>query len=377
MTLTVTPVRTKRDLDAFVRLPLRLHAGDPCFVAPLEFDVRGRLDKRKNPFFEHGDGDLFLARDGDEVVGRVTAQIDRSHVEAHGEKVGYFGFLDGPDRPDVARALLEAAEAWNRERGMEAIRGPFSLNIWEEIGLLVDGFDTPPMIMMPHGPRYAPALVEAAGYVKAKDFYAWRYEVGKDVTKRARKAAEEARALPELKVRTIDMKRFDSEIRVVMDIFNDAWSQNYGFVPLTEAELVKTAKDLKDIVDPEICIMCEIDGEPAAFAVAVPNINEVIGDLGGRLFPFGIFKLLWRLKVRRTKTARLMLLGIRRKYRSTKRYGGLSFLLYAEMNDRGVKRGYKWGELSWTVEDNHPVNLGIKAMGGKIYKTYRVYEKKL
>ena len=377
MTVTVTKVAGPRDLDAFIRVPFRVFASDPYWVPPLEMDVRGRLDKKANPFFEHGDGDLFLARDGEEVVGRISAQIDRSHVERHGEKVGFFGFFDAPDRPDVAKALLEAAEGWNRERGMEKIRGPFSLNIWEELGLLVDGFDSPPMIMMPHSLAYYGALVEGAGYVKAKDFYAWRYEVGKDVTPRARKATDEAKALPEVKVRTVDMGKFASEIRTVMDIFNDAWSENYGFVPLTEAELAKTAKDLKMLVDPELCIILEIEGEPAAFAIAIPNVNEIIRDLGGKLFPFGFFKLLWRLKVKGTKTARLMLLGIRKKYRLVKRYGGLAFLLYTEMNDRGHRRGYEVGELSWTVEDNMPVNIGIRAMGGKVYKTYRVYEKSL
>jgi hypothetical protein len=376
MPITVTKVANGRDLDAFIRVPFDIFRGDQNWVPPLEMDLRGRLDKKANPFFEHGDGDLFVAREGENVVGRITAQIDRSHVERHGEKVGFFGFFDAPDRPDVAKALLEAAEAWNREKGMEKIRGPYSLNIWEELGMLVEGFDTPPMIMMPHNLPYYGALVEGAGYVKAKDFFAWRYTVG-DVTGRARRGADEARQLPEVKIRPVDMGNFAREIRIVMDIFNDAWSENYGFVPLTEAELVKTAKDLKMLVDPEICIMLEIDGEPAAFAIAIPNVNEIIGDLGGKLFPFGLVKLLWRLKVRRTKTARLMLLGIRKKYRHVKKYGGLSFLLYTEMNDRGKKRGYEWGELSWTVEDNHPVNLGIKAMGGRVYKTYRVYEKTL
>jgi hypothetical protein len=251
-----------------------------------------------------------------------------------------------------------------------------SLNINEELGCLVDGFDLPPMILMPHHRPYQGGLIEQAGFAKLKDFYAWRYTVG-DVPARAAKAHEEIAGLPEVRTRYIDPKELDQEVRVVMDIFNDAWSDNWYSVPLSEAELRKLAADMKLLLIPELTRVVYVEGEPVAFAIALPNINEMMGDLKGKLLPFGLPKLLWRLKVEGPKTARLALLGIRKKLRHLRKYAGLSTYMYVEMNRSGQRMGIKWGELSWTVEDNAPVNLGIKFMGGKIYKKYRVYERSL
>ena len=276
----------------------------------------------------------------------------------------------------MSKALLDRAGHWLKARGMVRMRGPISLNINEELGCLVEGFDTPPMVLMPHHRPYQGGLIEKAGLTKLKDFYAWRYSVG-DVPKRAVKAHEEIAALPEIQSRTVDMKNLENEVRIVMDVFNDAWMDNWGFVPLSEAELRKLASDLKLFLVPELTRLVSIDGEPAAFAIVLPNINEALRDLGGKLFPLGLPKLLWRLKVEKPKTARLALLGIRRKYRHVRKYAGLSTYLYVEMNRAGVRTGIQWGELSWTVEDNGPVNVGIKFMGGKIYKKYRVYERML
>jgi hypothetical protein len=232
------------------------------------------------------------------------------------------------------------------------------------------------MILMPHHLPYQGGLIEKAGLPKLKDAYAWRYVVG-DVPERARKAHDEIEALPEVKSRHVDMKNLDAEVRVIMDMFNDAWSDNWGFVPYSEAELAKLADDLRMIAVPDLTYIAEIDGEPAAFAVALPNVNELIHDLKGSLFPLGLPKLLWRLKVVGPKTARLALLGIRKKYRNTRKYAGLSTYLYAKMNRVGRDLGIQWGELSWTLEDNGPVNVAIRFMGGKIYKKYRLYEKTL
>jgi hypothetical protein len=257
---------------------------------------------------------------------------------------------------------------------MKRMRGPFSLSINEEMGCLVDGFDTPPMILMPHHRQYQGALIEGAGLPKLKDAYAWRYTVG-DVPERARKAHDEIEALPEVKSRHLDMKNVDAEVRTVMEVFNDAWADNWGFIPYTEAELQKFADDFRMIGVPDLTYVTEVDGEPAAVAVALPNINELIKDLGGSLFPTGLPKLLWRLKVVGPKTARLAILGIRRKYRNQRKYAGLSTYLYTKMNRVGRDLGIQWGELSWTLEDNGPVNVAIRFMGGKIYKKYRLYEK--
>lgn len=376
MPIDVTPVRSSKELSEFIRLAHRIYEGDRLWVPPLEMDLRGRLDKKKNPFFEHGDADLFLARRDGVVVGRISAQVCSEHERLHADGAGFFGFFESIDDRNVAAALLRAAEDWVRAHGKKSIRGPFNLTINDDWGVLIDGFDTPPMVMMPHNPRYYDALILGSGYAKLKDIYAWKYTVS-DVPRRAAKAHADVLAMPEIRIRGVDLENWDQEIRTIIEIFNDAWSENWGFVPLTQAELQKTAKDLKMIIDPAIALVAELDGRPVAVSVAIPNLNEVIADLGGKLLPFGALKLMYRLKFAGPKTARLALLGIRRELRNVRKYAMLSHALYVEMNERGKVRGYTGGELSWTLEDNHPVNAGIRSMGGKVYKTYRGYEKAL
>jgi hypothetical protein len=368
-----TPIGGK--LDPFLDVVSYIYRGDPNYVRALDFDMKQRLSK-KNPFFEHAEGVVLTAHRNDFCVGRATAQIDREHLARHKDDAGFFGFFDTIDDEEVATALLEAAAAWLRERGMKRMRGPISLGINEELGCLVEGFDTPPMILMQHHWPYQGGLIEKAGLAKLKDFYAWRYVVG-DVPTRAQKAHDELEALPEVKSRHIDMKNFERDLRIVMDVFNDAWSDNWSFVPYTEAELVRMGEELKLIAIPALSYITEVDGEPAAVAVALPNVNEVIRDLDGQLLPLGLPKLLWRLKVVGPQTARLALLGIRKKYRNVRKYAGLSTYIYTKMNRVGRDLGIKWGELSWTDEENAPVNVGIRFMGGKIYKRYRVYERTL
>jgi hypothetical protein len=375
MAVEIREIPLGGDLRPFLGVVEYIYRDDPAFVRPLDLDLKDRLS-RKNPFFAHADGTCFVAMRNDKPVGRITAQIDRAHLDRYKDGAGFFGFLDTVDDSEVAGALLETAAQWLKRRGMEKIRGPLSLNINEELGCLIEGFDTPPMILMPHHRPYQGGLIEKAGLPKLKDFYAWRYTVG-DVPPRAVRAHDEVAGLPEVRTRTLDVKRIEEEARVVMDIFNDAWSDNWYAVPFSEAELRKFAADMKLLLIPELTRLILIDGEPAAFAIALPNLNEMIADLKGKLFPLGLGKILWRLKVEGPKTARLVLLGIRKKYRHVRKYAGLSTHMYVEMNRAGQKLGLKWGELSWTVEDNAPVNVGIKFMGGKIYKKYRVYERGL
>jgi hypothetical protein len=364
------------ETDRFLDVARHVYRGDASWVTPLDMDMKGRLNPKKNPFFEHAVGTTFLAvRDGIDV-GRCTAQIDHEHQNKFRDDVGFFGFLDTVDDPLVVKGLLDAACGWLSAHGMKKARGPVSLSINEEWGLLVEGFDTPPSIMMPFHKPYQGALVEAAGFKKEKDLFAWRYQVG-EVPERARQAHAGIVAMPGVKIRSVDLGRMLPEVRTIMSIFNEAWEKNWAHVSVTEAELHKTAADLRMILIPELAIVVEIDGEPAAISIALPNLNEIIGDLDGKLFPFGFAKLLWRLKVRRPRSARLILLGIRQKFRNQKKYGRLSTAMYVEMNDRGRKAGMTWGELSWTLEDNAPVNLGIKRMGGRLCKTYRLYEKAL
>lgn len=375
MSIEIREISLGGDLRPFLEVVEYIYRNDPQYIRPLDFELKDRLSK-KNPFFEHAEGAIFTAHRQGRCVGRITAQIDRLHLERHKDNTGFFGFLDTIDDAEVCADLLRRATTWLKARGMTKIRGPISLSINEETGCLVEGFDTPPMVMMPHHRAYQGGLIEQAGFTKEKDLYAWRYTVG-EVNARATRAHTDICALPEVRSRPIDLKNIDRDVDIVMDIFNDAWSDNWGAVALTRAELKKVASDFRLIINPEITRIVDIDGAPAAFALALPNLNESIRDLHGKLLPTGFLKLLYRLKVRGPRTARLALLGIRKKYRHVKKYGGLSMYMYVEMNRGGARLGIKWGELSWTLEDNAPVNLGIKAMGGSIYKRYRVYQREI
>lgn len=366
----------KKTLKDFLDLVDGIYAGSPYYVRPLDFDVSDRLDHKKNPFFEHAQGTAWVAYKDGRPVGRVSAQIDQEHLQRHKDDAGMFGFLDTTDDPEVVRALLAEAEAWLKARGMKRCRGPMSLSINEEIGCLVEGFDDPPMVMMPYHNRYQAGLIEQAGYAKLKDVFSWKYDVG-EVPPRAQKAHDEIAAMPEITTRQADPKKVAEEVRIIMDIFNDAWCDNWGFVPATEAEVAKLAKDMSMILMPEITRLTFINGEPAAVAMGIPNLNEVTRDLGGKLFPFGFLKMLWRLKVQGPKSGRLLILGIAKKWRHVRRYGGLSAYLYVEMNRSAHLLGMKEGELGWTLEDNAAVNAGIRLMGGRIAKRYRIYEKAL
>jgi hypothetical protein len=362
-------------LEDFLNVVTPIYRGDPNYVRPLDMDLKRRLDP-KNPFFEHAEGTIFTAYKGGRCVGRCTAQIDRAHLARHQDGAGFFGFFDTIEDEEVSKALLDSAAEWLSRRGMKRMRGPISLSLHEELGCLVEGFDMPPMMLMPHHRPYQGGLIEKAGLSKIKDAYAWRYSVG-EVPPRAQKAHDEIAGLPEVRVRTVDMKNFEADVNTILDVFNDAWEDNWGFVPATPSEAKRLADELKLIVYPELAYIAEVDGEAAAVALALPNLNELIRDCDGKLFPVGLPKLLWRLKVAGAKTARLMILGIRKKHRNQRKYAGLSTHLYVKLNQAGKRSGIQWGELSWTLEDNAPVNVAIKFMGGKIYKRYRVYEKEL
>lgn len=372
MSVTIRSVRPGGNVRDFLDVVDVVYEGDDNFIRELDFDLAGRVSPT-HPFFEHGEAVLFTAHRDGRCVGRCSAQIDRLHLERHGDETGFFGFLDTVDDAEAARALLDAAREWLKSRGMKRMRGPFMLTINDQVGCLIEGYDTPPMFMMPHHRPYQGALIEQAGLSKCKDLYAWRYKVG-EVSKRAAAAHASIMAMPEVRTRHMDARELERDVRIVMDVFNDAWQDNWGYVPYTEAELTKFANEFKLIVVPQITLIAEINGEPAAIAFAVPNLNEAIRHVHGKLFPTGLLKLIWYTKVQRPKSARLIVLGVRKKYRHIKQYGALSMFLYAELNNCARQVGIEWGELSFTLEDNHRVNLGIQAMGGEIYKRYRLYE---
>jgi hypothetical protein len=363
-------------IDDFLDVVDYIYRDDPSYVRPLDFELRERLNPRKNPFFEHAEGALFCAYRNGWCVGRVSAQIDRGHLEVHKDATGFFGFLDTIDDEDVARALLARAESWLRGRGMRVVRGPLSLSMTEEVGCQVEGFGEPSYILSPQHRPYQGSLIEKAGYRKAKDLFAWSYRVG-EPNARVRRAVEEIQAMPEVAHRTLSMKTLRQDVELFTDVYNDAWGDNWGYVPATRREIQKMASDLRLLLVPAITCIVSIEGEPAAVALALPNVNELAKDLRGRLFPAGLPKLLWRLKVQGTRTARLIALGIRKKWRHVRKYAGVSAFMYAKMNDGGRTLGMSGGELGWTLEDNGRMNAGIQLMGGKVYKRYRVYEKPL
>jgi hypothetical protein len=374
--IEIRQTRPNGKVKDFLDVVETIYAGDRNYIRELDFDLKERLHPKKNPFFEHGEATLFTAYRNGKCAGRISASIDREHLDRHKDSAGFFGFFDTVEDQEVATALLRAAEDWLRARGMRHARGPLSLSINEEMGCLIEGFDTPPMILMPHHRPYQGNLIEGAGYAKLKDVYAWKYVVGA-LNSRTKRAHQEIKAMPEVTCRPLSPKDLDRDVTLVTDIFNDAWADNWGFVPFTRNEVRKMAKDFKLILEPEITRIAFIDGEPAAVAVALPNLNETIGDLNGKILPTGILKLLYRLKVQGPKTARLVILGIRKKFRFNRKYAGLSVFLFGELHESGKRIGIQWGELGWTLEDNGAVNAAIKVMGGEIYKKYRVYERAL
>jgi len=375
MSVHIREHRPGGDISDFLRAGHRVLGDDPSWVAPLESELKGLLNPKKNPFFAHAEVTLFTAwRDG-KLVGRCSAQIDHEHLRCHGDDAGFFGFFETLDDQEAASALIQAAASWVAERGMRVLRGPFNLSINHECGLLVEGFEHPNVVMMPQSRTWQAALAEGAGLTGIKDLLAWRYDVSAELPARATRAWEQIDALPEVKFRSVKRNRMHDELKIVLEIFNDAWRHNWGFVPMTDAEVAKSAADMKLLIDEDMAFFAEVDGRPVAMCVCVPNLNEASRDLKGNITnPLNAIKLLWRLKVSKTRSARLILLGIRTELRGVKRYGALSTALYAELVKRGQAKGYEWAELGWTLEDNQPINLGIRAMRGRVYKRYRLYE---
>ncbi len=373
--VTVRPVMGLRDKHRFIRFPRELYADDPAYRPKLDLMVWEEITPSRNAWFEHGEARLFLAERDGEVVGRISAQVDHEHLRVHDDGAGFFGFFEVDDDPEAAAQLLGVAEDWCRRRGMERIRGPFSFSINGEAGLLVEGFEYPNYVMMPHGRPYYERLVEEAGFEGVQDLYAWRFE-REQLPERVRWMAGDVKEQEGLEIRNLDIDHIHRDVEIIMEVFNDAWSDNWGFVPLTEAEVAQVAEEFKLIADEDLCMIAEYEGEPAAIALALPNINEALCDLDGKLLPFGWAKLLYRLKVDPVRSFRLILLGIKEEYRGTA-LGALSVQLYAEIHDRAYEAGYQEAEASWTLADNDDINDGMEFMGAEPYKTYRIFEKGL
>ena len=372
--LQVVKVERKSDLNEFIRLPWSLYKDDPNWIPPLILERRMQLSP-KNPYFEHAKFCSWIAYRKGKAVGRISAQIDRLHIDRYQDATGFFGMLEAEDNSLTFRALLGTAESWLRNQGMQRISGPFNLSINQELGLLVDGFDTPPSLMMGHARPYYADRIEKDGYQKEKDLLAYIIDTDSKMTAAAKRIT--ARAKDRIHIRRLQKSDFVNELEIIRDIFNDAWSQNWGFIPWTEAEFEHLGKDLKMLADEELIKIAEADGKPAAFMVVLPNINEVIRDLNGRLLPFGWLKMLWRLKVKYPKSARIPLMGVRSQYHNSLMGAALAFGIFADVQQQVLKRGIKEIELSWILEDNMRMRNIIESISGRIYKTYRIYSKKL
>ncbi len=371
-TVEIVPVQGRRLLNRFIRLPERFYRDDPHYVAPLHLERLEALTP-KNPFFGNADIQFWIARKDGRDVGRISAQIDHQALALRPNATGQFGLIAGEDDPAVFEALIATAAGWLRARGMTRMQGPFNLSIKEEMGLLVDGFDTPPMLLMGHDRPYVGERLEALGLRKEKDVYAYLYDITGDLPAGARRLLD--RPLPsDFRVRRLDLKRYDDEVRVITDIFNDAWLENWGFVPLSEVETDHLGKSLKPLLDPRLVSIVEHKDEPVGFLVCLPNLNEAIRDLRGRLLPFGWAKLLWRLKVSGLKTARVPLMGVKRSAARGVIGKLLPFLLIDAVRKEAAGMGFTHVELSWILEDNMPMRHINESLGGTLYKTYRIYE---
>ena len=376
-TVQVIPVAfdDRRLMSRFIRLPTRLHAQDPNWVTPLEMEREEAFSPKKNPLFQTTEVQFWLAvRDGRDV-GRISAQVER-HAAPGNETTGHFGLIAAEDDAEVFAALFATAEAWLRERGMRQVLGPFNLSINEETGLLVQGFETPPMLLMGHDLPYVGPRIEALGYAKAKDVHAYFNNMMVPLPETL--AGVLKRPLPKkFKLRHLNFKQYRKDIEDLTSIFNEAWCDNWHFSPLTPADTDHLAKAMRPILDEKLVWFVDVDGEPVAFGVTLPNINEALQGLNGKLLPFGWARLLWRLKVKGVKSCRVPLMGVRRKYATGFSNAMLPFLIINAMREQALLKGFETVELSWILEDNLPMRRICEQMGAVAYKTYRLYGKAL
>ena len=375
--LSVRPVATKADLKAFVDFAWEAYKDDPAWIPPLKDEVAGLLNPKKNPWFEHAKAQLWLAERGGKVVGRISGQVDELVLEQMGAGTGQWGFLDALDA-EAAAALIATAEDWLRAQGMTRALGPFSLSVWDEPGLEIEGFSEPPTAMMGHHrPEYA-GWVEAAGYAKAKDLVTYEVDIVNWWDARISRLIEAGERNPKIRIRKVDKSRFDEEAQIILGLLNDAWSDNWGYVPLTPSEIAYAGKKLKPIIYEDLVRIAEYDGKPVAFMLTIPDMNEMIGDLNGRLFPFNFIKLLWRLRKPRTRRARVPLMGVAKPLHGTRLASQLAFMLI-EFTRRSIVKDYGVGvgEFGWILEDNKGMLSIAELPGARVNHRYRIYEKAL
>jgi GNAT superfamily N-acetyltransferase len=368
--IEIIPAETGNAFRAFIDLPYRLYRNHPHFVPPLRRERRDLFDKARHPFFRHAEGAFFLARRDGRPVGRIEAIVNHAHNQFHDDRVGFFGAFESEDDRAVSEALLESAARWLGERGLQVMRGPVTHSTNEETGLLIEGFEEPPMIGMPYNPPYYATLLEAFGLTKAKDVYGWEVRAEQTIPEKIHRVADIVRKSTNVVVRRANFADYAGEIRRAMGVYNASWTRNWGFVPLTEAEFVHAAEQLRPVLErfPEGVLLAEVGGRAVGFCLAVLDVNQALARVqDGRLFPFGFWHLYRGL--RRIDQIRVMALGILPEFR----HRGIDALLYLDLLSRGQRLGYRRAEIGWTLEDNRAMNRAI-LMGGRHHKTYRLYE---
>ena len=364
----VTPVRSPTDLKAFINLLWTIYRNDSHWVPPLRSDLKKRLDKSRYPFFDHAEAEFLIARREGRVVGRIAAIKNDAHINFHEEQVGFFGFFESIEDPEVAAALFSHAAQWLQSHKLKVMRGPVNYSTNDDCGLLVEGFDSPPAILMSYNPPYYPNLIEGFGFEKAKDLLAYEITDEVQVPERLERTVQWIKKRKKITIRPLVKKQIHQEIQRVKEIYNSAWEKNWGFIPMTDREIDYMAEELIQIIDPDLLLFAEIEEEPVAFILALPDFYVALKHANGRLFPFGLLKLLWHK--RKIDTARVLTFGIKEKYRQQ----GIDALMYYEVYKIGVAKGYRRGEMSWILEDNILMNRAAENMGATLYKRYRIYD---
>ncbi len=369
--ISIVEIESAARLNDFIDLPNRLYGNDPNYVTPLKSERLEFFDRDKNPFYRAAKTRLFLAERDGEIVGRIATCINFAHNEYHEEQTGFFGFFDCVDDVEVGSNLLKTAMIQLKRENMERMRGPMNFSTNHECGFLVEGFDSPPVVMMTYNPPYLPRLAEKFGLKKVMDLLAYKLTPDNPIPERVQKVIEKLRKRAGVTIRNLNMSDFENEVQKVRQIYNEAWEHNWGFVPMTEDEFNHLSKGLKQIVEPELIFIAEHEGRPVGFLMAVPDVNQALIHLKGKLMPVGLFKLLWHTKVsNKIDGLRVITLGVVPEFRKR----GLDSILYVDIYNRGIERGYRWAELSWILETNELMRSAIEQMGADLYKRYRIVE---
>lgn len=375
--IAVRRVTSAADRRKFVDLAWEVYRGDPAWVPPLKSEVHGLIAPGRNPWFEHARAELWLATRGERVVGRISAQVDDLVLEHMGAGTGQWGLFEALDA-DAAAALIATAEEWLREQGMTRALGPVSLSIWDEPGLLIEGFSSSPTVMMGHHPPEYRGWIEAAGYAKAKDLYTYELDIRFDMIPLVQRLIDSGLRNPRINLREVDKSRFDEEAALILNLLNDAWSDNWGFIPLTPSEIAFAGKKLKPIIFEDLVYVVEVDGQPVAFMITIPDINELTRDLNGRLFPFGWARLLWRLRKPRVRRMRVPLMGVAKRLQGSRLASQLAFMMIEKSRQVSVETyGATHGEFGWVLEDNQGMMSIAQLPGARINRVYRIFEKAL